>query len=266
MLVATEYLGEVGAGITAPQFFRADDGNTYVVKFQGNRLNSRVAVSELFAAKIGQIMGLCFPPSDIIKVDKQLVNENPSLLEVGLNAGRHFASRFLDHAEDVGRKGLYKATNVSELAGVVLFDHIFYNADRARNKKNLLLRLEEEGYKVYAIDNSHLFRSSRWTIDSFNNLGSNIRIFYVMYYKNLLKDLLYARDFFTYLEKLKMISDEQIDCIVRDIPNEWLPSEQERLALAEYAKIRRDMADEIWNRLWKQIPRSHGGRRSLLGK
>ncbi|MDD4600566.1 hypothetical protein SDC9_13764 [bioreactor metagenome] len=266
MLIATEHLGAVGVGITVPQFFRADDGNIYVVKFQDNRLNSRVAVSELFAAKIGQIMGLCFPPSDIIAVDEQMVSENPGLLEVGINVGLHFASRFLDHTEYVGKNGLYKAINVSELAGVLLFDHMFHNADRARNKKNLLLRLEGEEYKVYAIDNSHLFRSSRWAIDSFHQLGSRIKIYYVQHYRNLLKDLLYAQDFLPYLEKVKMISGEQIDCIVREIPYEWMPDEPERLALAEYTKMRRDMADEIWNRIWKQIPRSRGGRRSLFAK
>ena len=264
MLVAIEYLGKVGVGVTLPQFFRAHDGNIYVVKFQNNRLGSRVLVSELFAAKIGALMGLCFPPSDIIEINEQMVNENPALLEIGLEPGRVFASLYLTHAEYVGKNRLCKAINVSEMAGVILFDHMFHNADRAKNQKNLLLRLENEHYRIYAIDNSHLFRSSRWTIESFQKLGTKIKTYYYQHYRNLLKDLLTPQDFVPYIELVTKISDEQIDCIVEEIPHEWLPDETERLALADYTKMRRDMAGEIWEKLCRFIPRSRGGRRWLF--
>lgn len=266
MLMAVEYLGKVGVGVTLPQFFRANDDNNYVVKFQNNRLCSRVIVSELFAAKIGKIMGLCFPPSDIIEIDQQILNKNPSLLEIGLSSGQHFASRYLDHAEYVGKDRLCKAINTSEMAGVILFDHMFHNADRAKNQKNLLLRLEDENYRVYAIDNSHLFRSSRWTIDSFNILGKKIKIYYYQHYRNLLKDLLLPQDFLPYIDIVKTITDEQIYNIVREIPTEWLPSELERQALVEYTKLRMEMADEILENLCKYIPKSRGGRRWLFAK
>lgn len=264
MLIAVDYLGKVGVGVTLPQFFRAQDGNIYVVKFQNNQLGSRVLVSELFAAKFGAHMGLCFPPSDIIEINEQILNDNPCLLDIGLKPGWHFASRYLEYAEYIGKNRLSKATNVPEMAGVILFDHMFHNADRAKNQKNLLLRLEDEQYKIYAIDNSHLFRSSRWTIESFQILETKIKTYYYQYYRNLLKDLLTPQDFIPYIELVKKISDEQIDCIVGEIPNEWLPGETERLALASYTKLRRDMADEIGEKLCRYIPRSRGGRRWLF--
>ncbi|HWR44451.1 HipA family kinase [Sporomusa sp.] len=266
MLRAVEYLGKVGVGVTLPQFFRAHDGNVYVVKFQNNRLSSRVLVSELLAAKIGEIMGLCFPSSDIIEIDEQMVNENPYLLELGINQGQHFASHYLEHAEYVGKDRLAKAINVPEMAGVILFDHIFHNADRAKNQKNLLLRLEDEKYKIYAIDNSHLFRSSRWTIDSFQKLGTRIKIYYFQHYRNLLKDLLSPQDFLPYLDIVKKISNEQIEYIVQEIPSEWLPDQPDRLALVEYTKMRMGMADEIYEKLCRFIPKSRGGQRWLFAK
>ncbi len=264
MLLAVEYLGEVGVGVTLPQFFRACDGNTYVVKFQNNQLRSKVLVSELLAAKLGTIMGLCFPPSDVIEINERLVNKNPCLLDLGLAPGRYFASLYLERAEYVGKDRLSKASNVSAMAGVLLFDHIFHNADRAKNQKNLLLRLEDEHYTVYAIDNSHLFRSSRWDIDSLQKLGTKIKIYYYQHYRNLLKDILSAQDFIPYIEIVKKISNEQIDSIVQEIPKEWLPDETERQTLATYTKLRRDMADEIWEKLSKFIPRSRGGNRWLF--
>ena len=259
MLMAVEYLGGVGVGVTLPQFFRAHDGNVYVVKFQNNRLGYRVLVSEFYAAKIGAIMGLCFPASDIIKIDEQMLNDNPCLLDLGLESGLHFASRYLEHAEYVGKDRIYKAINVKEMAGVVLFDHMFHNADRAKNQRNLLLHLENEEYKIYAIDNSHLFRSSRWTLDSFHKLGTKITTYYFQHYRSLLKDILSSQDFIPYVDIVKNISNEQIDCIIQEIPQEWLPGEAERMALAEFTKIRRDMAEEIWEKLRRFIPRSRGG-------
>lgn len=266
MLMATEYLGEVGVGVTAPQFFRAQDGNIYVVKFQNHQFGSRVLASEFFAAKLGAIMNLCFPPSDIIEIDEQMLNSHPCLLELGLEPGPHFGSRYLEHAEYIGKNRLHKAVNVPEMAGIILFDHMFHNADRAKNQKNLLLHLENDQYKIYAIDNSHLFRSSRWTIDSFEKLGTKIKTYYFQHYRILLKDLLTAQDFIPYLEVVNKLSNEQLDCIVNEIPNEWLPDEAERSALADYTKLRRDMVGPIWEKLCRLIPRSRGGRRWLFAK
>jgi len=264
MLHAIEYLGEVGVGVTSPQFFRACNGNTYVVKFQNNQLRSKVLVSELLAAKLGTILSLCFPPSDIIVISEEIVNKNPILVDLGLVPGRYFASLYLSNAEYVGKGRLSKAINVSEMAGVVLFDHIFHNADRAKNQRNLLLRLEDDDYIVYAIDNSHLFRSSRWNIDSLEKLGTKIKIYYYQHYRNLLKDVLSAQDFIPYIEKINKLTNDGIDDIVQQIPKEWLPDESESKALADYIKLRRDMTDEIWEKLSRFIPRTRGGKRWLF--
>lgn len=264
MLRAIEYLGRVGVGVTIPQFFRAEDGNVYVVKFQNQQPGSRVLVSEFFAAKIGKIMGLCFPPSGIIEIEEQLLLANPCLLELGLEAGRYFGSLYLEDAEYIGKNRLYKAVNVADMAGVILFDHLFHNADRAKNQKNLLLRLENEHYKIYAIDNSHLFRSSRWTIETLHTLAPKIKTYHFQHYRELLKNLLSAQDFIPYIEIVEKLSDEQLNSIVNEIPQEWLPDEAERLALVEYSKLRKDMAEEIWEKLCRFIPRSRGGRRWLF--
>ena len=165
MLIAVQYIGSVGVGVTRPQFFRADDEQIYVVKLQNNRLGSKVLVSEFLAAKLGELMNLCFPTSAIILINEQTVQKNQSLIPPEISLGRHFASLYLTNTEYVGKHNIYQAINTAEMAGVLLFDHMFHNADRADNRKNLLLRQEDDGYKIYAIDNSHLFRSGRWTLN-----------------------------------------------------------------------------------------------------
>ncbi|EAX48417.1 hypothetical protein TcarDRAFT_2367 [Thermosinus carboxydivorans Nor1] len=262
MLTAVEYIGKVGIGITSPRFFRADDGKVYVVKLQNNKLGVKVLVNELLAAKIGQFMNLPFPPSGgIIEIGESLLADGAESAEYGVLPGRHFASEYLVGAEYLGQHNLDKASNTSEMAGVLLFDHMFHNPDRAYNKKNLLLRHEEDRYIIYAIDNSHLFRSGKWTLRSLERLSTRKRVYFRFIYAWLLRECLTAQDFLPYLARVKNLTDERICGLVREIPYDWLPDENERQALAEYIKVRRDMAEEIWQRLRKHIPSSRGGRR-----
>ena len=265
MLIAEEYIGSVGVGVTGPQFFRADDEKVYVVKLQNNRLGSKVLVNEFLAAKFGDIMGLCFPTSDIILINEQMLQKIPSNMIPEVSLGRHFASRYLEHTEYVGEHNLYQALNAPEMAGVMLFDHMFHNADRANNRKNLLIGQEDAGYKIFAIDNSHLFRSGRWTIESLNNLSKKIKPYYRNSYGMLLRDCLSTQDFIPYLEKVVAISNIDIETIVGNIPDEWLPDKLERQALTSFIKLRRDMAKEIWDTLCKYIPIVRGGSRWLYG-
>ncbi|VBB06935.1 Hypothetical protein LUCI_2177 [Lucifera butyrica] len=261
MLIALKYLGKVGIGVTLPQFFRADDGKTYVVKMNYNKINSKVLANEFLATKFAEFMDLrCFPPYDMIEINEQLLQENKQLIELGVIAGHHFAYQFLDHTSYVSRHNLDKIVNTTEMAGVILFDHILQNSDRNSNKKNLLLRPEDAGYRIYAIDNSHLFGSGRWTLDSLTNLSTKIKIFSRFTYGRFLRNYLSPQDFIPYLEKVKVLSNETIDTFVREIPTEWLPNTEERKVLANHLKTRRDLVDKIYEKLCNHIPKKHGGR------
>lgn len=261
MITAVEHIGKVGVGVTAPQFFRADDGNIYVVKLQNNRLGAKVLVSEFLAAKLGEIMQLCFPLSDIILLDESTLQNSQPLVELGAISGRHFASRYLDNTVYLSKKNLEKATNTAEMAGIILFDHLFHNSDRANNRKNLLLRLEGNDNKIYAIDNSHLFKSGRWTLESVNYLAGQLKVYYQYSFGLLLKDRLSSQDFLPYLEKVTSLTDEQIVSLVSAIPAEWLPEGPVQETLVRFIRMRRDMAEEIWDKLCKYIPKARGGRR-----
>jgi hypothetical protein len=258
MLIAMKYFGNVGVGVTSPQLFRANDRHFYVVKLQNNLLGSKVLVNEFIAAKLGEIMGLCFPTSNIIQITEETIQKSPQLLDVV--PGRHFASLYLNHTEYVEKNNLHQAVNTIEMAGILLFDYMFHNSDRTNNKKNLLLRKENAGYKIYAIDNSHLFRSARWTSAHLNSMSTVIKPYYRYCYGLLLRDWLSPPDFFPYLEKVRGISSEYINDLVAEIPEEWLPDDAERQALVEYIILRRDMVEDILEVVYKNIPKSRGGR------
>lgn len=263
MLTAVEYLGNVGIGVTTPHFFRANDEKIYVVKLQNNKLGPKVLVNELIAAKIGHCIGLCFPTSDIIMVNQQSLENSRCPTVPHIILGRQFASQYLEHTEYIEKHNVVNVINITDMAGVILFDHMFHNADRANNKKNIFIRQEDNGCRIYAIDHSHLFRSGRWTIDSLTNLMPRIKSYCHYSFGLLLRDYLSPKDFFPYLEKLAECSNENIEQIVTDIPSEWLPDESERQALVTYIKMRFDMAESIWKFLCNYIPKSRGGYRYL---
>jgi hypothetical protein len=254
MLSIAEYIGSIGIGVTSPRLFRADDGFIYVVKLQYNKLGPKVLANELLATKIGEKMNLCFPPGGLIRLEAEVIGKTPKLARAGLVPGNQFACRYLPHSSYVTRHQLAKAINKQQLAGVMLFDHLLHNFDRTWNRKNLLIRRENQGPTVYAIDNSHLFVKGRWTPESLENLAGRISVNHRRSYGILLKHYLQPADFEPYVAAFCRLNDKEIAGIVADIPWEWLPLIQERQALTEHIIRRRELAPEICGRLCALIP------------
>ncbi len=254
VLTALEYLGAVGVGVTAPQMFRANDGKMYVVKLQNNRLGAKVLVNEYVACWFGQYMGLCFPPSDVIEISEQVLYKNPKLREAKITSKLHFASQYIHKNRYVSKRDLQKAVNKEAMAGVMLFDNMFHNTDRTKNRKNLLVCRENHRDVLYAIDNSHLFVRGRWSIRSLEKLAGRIVVNRWRAYGWLLTHFLMIEDFTPYVAKVKEIGDEELVLFVAGIPQEWLPLPQERAALLNYIIRRRNMIDDIVNALYQLIP------------
>lgn len=245
MLTAIAYLGAVGLGVTSPQLFRADDGRIYVVKLMNNRLGPKVLSNELLACRLAELLGLCFPPGDVIRIGSSILEKSKRLKSARTPAGLHFASRYIADGRYVVRSNIRKVVNKEQMAGVMLFDHIFHNLDRTWNRRNLIISHTDDGYKIYAIDNSHLFKRGRWNAKWLEKLEPQIIMNYRRAFGWLLKHYLSTDDFRHYIEKVKDITDQQVADIIEEIPQEWLPDEAERQALLRYVLARRNMVDRI---------------------
>lgn len=260
MLNAVKYLGPVGIGATSPQLLRADDGKVYIVKLQNNRLGPKVLANEWLAAKFGEMLNLCFPPSCIIRLDAEFIRKNGFLMMNKVKPGLHFACQYLNHTGYIDRHYLSRAINKEQLAGVMLFDHLFHNLDRTWNHRNLLVRREPEGYKIYAIDNSHLFKRGVWNAPLLEKLENEIQINKRRSYGLLLKHFLNKKHFEVFIEKIRELTDEQLAALVDSIPEEWLPDGKERLSLLHYLIVRRDMVDTIAEKLYDYIHTTKKGK------
>ncbi|WP_371365525.1 hypothetical protein SRRS_02670 [Sporomusa rhizae] len=258
MFRALQYIGPVGLGATSPQLFRAQNDagkiKVCVVKLTINRLGAKVLVNELLAVQFGKWMDLCFPPGGLIQIPQDLLQKSRRLGAAGVPPGWHFGCEYLDRAGYVTKYNLHRAINKEQMAGVMLFDHLFHNPDRTENRKNLLLRKESNGYKLYAIDNSHLFRRGRWTIEMLKNMTDSITLNHRRSYGVLLKYYLNPKHFLHYAQIVEKISDEELLAFVESIPQEWLANIEERQALGEFLIARRGKATWVAERLSELIP------------
>ncbi len=253
-LTAVSYLGPMEWGVTAPQLFRATDGHLYVVKLCGNKVGIKALANESLAMTLGAKLGLCFPASGMIWLDDCLLQQNRRLRKAAVQKGPHFACRYLSQANYVDRSELNRAINKEELAGVMLFDHMLHNVDRTHNRKNLLIRHEAEGYRIYAIDHSHLFCRARWTVEILTELENNMTVNTRRVYGLLLKYYLQPSDFDRYSLAIKSLSDDALAQAVASIPQLWLPDNIERQALVRHLCIRRNLVDEIIGALVAHLP------------
>lgn len=247
MLNAIEYLGKVGVGVTGPEFFRANDDKIYVVKRANNRVGKTVLISEFLAAQLGRKIGLIFPPSDIITLEK-------FLLEDFSPPSKHFASQYIAKCQYTTSENILRADNLHEMAGIILFDHIFHNVDRTNNRKNILLCEQDHCTTIYAIDNSHLFKTGRWSISALERLAPQIKVYPNYLYGVLLKKYLVPEDFTPYLDRIKALSSNDILEIVNEIPEEWLESLELKTALIQFISYRCHIVDKIYKELLKKIP------------
>lgn len=245
--------------MTSPQLFRADDGRVYVVKLMNNRLGLKVLANELLACRLAELIGLCFPPGDVIHIGSNILDKSKRLKTARTPAGLHFASRYISDGRYVVRSNLKKVINKEQIAGVILFDHIFHNFDRTWNRRNLIISHTDDGYKIYAIDNSHLFKRGRWNAKWLKKLEPQIIMNCRHAFGWLLKYYLSADDFKRYIEKFKGVTDQQVADIIGGIPREWLPDETERQALLRYILTRRDMIDQIANPFLALLAYKHRG-------
>lgn len=238
MLQAVEYLGKVGVGITGPEFFRGDDNKTYVVKRSNNYIGKHVLVSEIIAANFGKKLFLPFPNSNIILLDKFMDSEK-SFSNIG------FASEYIYNAQYATNENILQAINFKQLAGIILFDHFFQNADRTNNRKNLLIAKRESNQYLYGIDHSHLFKTGRWDKETLTKNSDQIKVYSNYIYGILLRHHLEMTDFSPYIEAFKNLSDSDIDEILNLIPYQWLDDISLKDALFQFITKRRCLIHEI---------------------
>ena len=144
-LQATRYVVPLREGGSLPAVVEADDGDLYVMKFQGAGQGRKALVAELIAGRIGQSLGLPVPELVLLEMDGQLGRSEPNpeirdLLSasVGLNLGMRYLPSALAYTPMA-----QPALDPARASDIVWFDAYITNVDRTVRNVNMLLAEEQ---------------------------------------------------------------------------------------------------------------------------
>jgi hypothetical protein len=224
--IVTRYVLPLREGGSLPAIVEANDLGIYVAKFRGAGQGVRALVAELVAGEIGRALGLAIPEIIFIDIDAALGRNEPDaeirqLLKasVGLNLALDYlpgSTTFDPAARDT--------VSAAEASLAVWFDAFTQNVDRTPRNANLLVWHR----KVHLIDHGaalyfhHNWQTMPQKIESpFSEIGQHILLPWA---SQIGQASILAH------EKL---SREAFEAILEQVPDEWLPSDEEGLNAAQ---------------------------------
>ena len=210
----TRYITPLREGGSLPALAEADDDFKYVVKFRGAGHGTKALVAELIGGEIARAAGLRVPELVFLTVGEDFGRtegdeEIQDLLKasIGLDIGLHFLSGALTFDPVVNDVDPMAASRI------VWIDAYLTNVDRTTRNTNMLVWNRE----LWLIDHG----ATLYFHHSWRDLD-----------KAPLTPFAYIRDhallrYATHLEETdsemrRLLTDGVIDCIVDNIPAEWL--------------------------------------------
>jgi hypothetical protein len=240
---AIERVSRLRGGSQA-QVLLADDGNRYVVKFQGNPQNTRVLANEYLACRLARMIGLSVPEPIIIHVDAETIRDQQIAFlfagrAVAPRPGLQFGSRLVtdDQVFDwLPGSILGRIRNAAEFAGILAFDKWTSNAD---GRQILFHKPQHQrDYTATFIDFGYCFNAGEWSFPDSALRGVHAR-------NEVYEGIESWDDFAPWLERIEGLSAGQLQEIADDIPCEWYGEPPELESLLHCLLERRGMVREL---------------------
>ena len=234
---------KIPLGITNPYIVKCSDGKKYVAKFPGNPEGTRVLINEYVCAELAKLLELPIPNFKLINV-QGIDKFKDSLPDINLINGTVFCSEFVDKSTSV--PGYYVLTKVSNKAtsGKVII------GNNDRNPGNLLINFRNNS--LIMIDHSHVFvYQAVWNERNLSELiGGKIDLSKMnkFHFDNLslcLNDINYKPVISEYIQRIRNIDDDEIECIINSIPSDWIITKDEKECLKEFLLDRLHRINEI---------------------
>lgn len=233
----------------AAHLFSFSDGNRYAVKCKNNFHGTRELVNELVVARLGQLLSLPVVPFKIVNMSEGQIQQIPKTFSSHYKPGNQFASLYIDHCVGLAKKPPYPAKkevkNPQDLAGILVFDHWVHGADRTKSNI-LLMRLPDGQYDIHMIDHGKCFPGGyKWNAETLQKpkkfkKDSVVHIWTV----GMLEDLTIIS---SYIEQILSLPEASIEEVIRNIPEDWDVSLEDREALFRYLKERKKtLADSVY--------------------
>ncbi|MER2039680.1 MAG: hypothetical protein ABS944_16155 [Solibacillus sp.] len=188
------YLSEDTPAVSKPVRVLGNDANEYLLKTQMAYDESSMSyinlnnsfINEFIAYCIGVHIGLPQPSIAITNVQKDFLDDNPTLVfNNRFKVGPHFSSQYIEDSErnlmqdyalliEAGKKHLRKPwpkffgslLNSEDVPLIIAFDFFIANKDRFAHPDNyLLIGNDSNSHTILAIDHGHAFGSPFWDIE-----------------------------------------------------------------------------------------------------
>ena len=242
-LRAVEHVARLRGGSQA-QIMRADDGECYAVKFQGNPQCTRVLANEFLACRLAQLIGLRVPKAVVIRADEKIIREQQIAFTLGgasvaPKPGPQFGSRWVAEEQSfdfLPRTLLGRVQNIREFAGVLAFDKWTGNAD---GRQAVFHRSRQQRkYTATFIDFGYAFNAGEWSFPD-----SPLRGTYAL--NELYEHIRSMDDFSPWLERIENLQAEELGRIAEEIPLEWYGSRSEMQDLQRKLLDRRGIVRQL---------------------
>lgn len=220
-----------------------NDNTNVILKYYRKDIGKLVLFNEYFCYKLAECVGLPMPQSGICIINEKTIDNNHVLCPESY--GYAFYSTYL--SSTIFKQGIIKhLTNRQMFYRLLVFDHIIFNTDR--NEFNLLTTFSKKDTSFTVIDHSHVFKNGtiwdancfRYGIKENDYLSTEILDANSKMYGMFFQNMLFNEDMLTEeAKRIKNIIDMPIlDGILNEIPKEWMPGENDILALKEYLLYR----------------------------
>jgi hypothetical protein len=231
-----------------------EDGHFYVVKFVNNPQHRRILINEWLACAFLRYLQIHVPDTAVMELSDDFIAANPDLyITLGskrerIPSGLHFASRMAVHPERVATFDflpdtlLEKVENRSDFLGMLVFDKWIGNADsrqavffRARAQNWTPLKGETPGrlgFFAQMIDHGFAFNGATWQFHDSPLQG--------LYFRTAIYDGVQSLDSFQpWLGMVENFPPEVIDSAWKEIPRNWVNSDEDALLDVLEALVRR---------------------------
>ncbi|MBC2036119.1 HipA domain-containing protein [Listeria booriae] len=256
------FVSKIKNGKTFPFKVHTANGE-YIVKAINEDFNYKGLINEFICYNLAKLLNLPIPDATLMEINEEFISDNETLFEVVPNNCIAFASKYTRGNPSITPPLLNRLVNKEDIPGIILFDQIIYNNDRAANRGNLII---SKTGNLLIIDHSHVFKDGLvWSSNSLHNLTTSpitlVDSFDGQNYTYLQKYVNGHSPFNKILEGIEKLSPSDIDLCFSAIPNEWLQkvSDEEIHHLKIFLCHRLDKKDAIIELLKNKCPNWKGG-------
>lgn len=257
---ARRFIRKMRGGAQA-HLLEADDGHSYIVKFQNNPQHRRILVNEWIAGEILSHLQIASPAQQIVAVSAEFLRENPDVGFQGMHRtavepGWHFGSQ---HPGTPRSTAVYdfvpdallgQVANADQFLASLVFDRWVANSD---GRQAIFFRAElkdwlarpgipprKMGFVALMIDHGFAFNGPHWDFPESEIMGLYARRIVYERVRSL-------EDFEPWLSRVGNFPVEVLDRALRQIPPEWIGADSAALEamLERLLGRRRRIADLV---------------------